>query len=490
MLYFIKVLKKSIQSLNFVNMGHKKYQLNNSRLIIAIIAFGLLAFSVCTNAFAALDIQVRPYEGGYDLRYHNVDLQAGRINKELVVDITSDIGKQYRLIQVLQEPLTTDQGVSIPQGSFVVYAVRGTNKYGSVSVETDTPVFFGRTIIYTSNASGLSDSLILVYGLTLPPNQGPGSYRGRLQFTLEPIDSSAESKTFILNIFADIEAQSRIEINTSSQDKIIHLDASIEEKKSSDVLVNITGGLGKQFKIIQLISDPLISTEGNELKLEKIKFVGREAKEGTVVNQPLPLSLSSQALYTSGRRGQLDSFVITYSLDDLKGEMAGSYLGNIKYLLEGEGQFEGGLIETLRLEVDNPRLFDLAITPELGGRIEFRDLKPMQPAKTYEVLVKISSNVGKRYQVNQMVATGLMNKEGYKILPKYFTCRTERAGTTKGSVRLEQKAEIEEQRDMSLFISDNDGSPDSFKVIYELTPPPDVQAGDYSTTLVYSLLEI
>lgn len=480
-----------IRSFYFVaNMGHENYRLNKAKPIIAIIVFALLAFSFCSNAFAALDIQVRPYEGGYDLRYHNVDLQAGRVNQELIVDITSDIGKQYRLIQVLQEPLTTDQGVSIPQGSFVVYAIRGSNKYGTVSVETDTPVFYGRTVIYTSNASGLSDSFILVYGLILPPNQEPGSYRGRLQFTLEPIDSSAESKTFILNIFADIEARSRIDINTSSQDRVIHLDATIEEKKSSDVVVNITGGLGKQFRIIQLISDPLISTEGNELKLEKIKFTAREAKQGIVANQPLPLSLSSQAIYTSGSRGQPDSFAITYSLDDLKGEKAGSYLGNIKYLFEGESQLQGGLIETLRLEVENPRLFDLAITPELGGRIEFRDLKPMQPAKTYEVLVKVNSNLGKRYQVNQMVATSLMNKEGHKILPKYFTCRTAQEEATKGSVRLEQKSEVEEQRDMSLFISDKEGSSDSFKVIYELTPPPDVQAGDYSTTLVYSLLEI
>ncbi|MDP2754026.1 MAG: hypothetical protein Q8P40_06495, partial [Nitrospirota bacterium] len=71
-----------------------------------------------------------------------------------------------------------------------------------------------------------------------------------------------------------------------------------------------------------------------------------------------------------------------------------------------------------------------------------------------------------------------------------FTCRIEAVGTTKGRLKLEQKLTIEKQRDMSLFISDSEGSSDSFKVIYELTPPPDVQAGDYSTTLIYSLLEI
>ncbi len=482
MLYFTKVFNKYDSSRKIISpyMKHKKL----------IIGFVLLTLFISCNAFAALNLQARPYEGGYDLRYHNIDLQAGRINKELVVDITSDIGKQYRLIQMLQEPLTNEQGVSIPQGSFVVYALRGTNRYGTVSVETDTPVFLGRTVLYTSNSAGLSDSFTLVYGLTVPPNQEIGSYRGRLQFTLEPIDSTAESKTFILNIFADIEARSRIEINTSSQDKVIHLDATIEEKKSSDVGISIIGGLGKQFKIIQLIPEPLISAEGNELELENIKFTARDAKEGIVANQALALSLSSQAIYTSGRRGQPDNFVVTYSLGDFKNQKAGRYFGNIKYLLEAENLPNGGLIDTLRLEVENPRLFDLAITPELGGRIQFRDLKPMQPAKAYEVLIYINSNVGKRYQVNQVITAGLMNKGGYEIPSQYFTCRIEAVGTTKGSLKLQQNSAIEKQHDMTLFVSDSEGSSDSFKVIYELTSPPDVQAGDYSTSIVYSLLEI
>lgn len=445
---------------------------------------------VWCSAYAAFDLQIRPYEGGYDLRYHNIDPQTGKVNKEVVVDITSDISKQYRLIQVLQEPLTNEQGASVPQNSFTVYAVRASNNSGTVSVETDTPVFLGRTILYTSNSSGLSDSFILVYSLALPPDQEPGSYRGRLQFTLEPIDSSESAKIFILNIYADIETQTRFEINTSSQDKIIHLDASIPEKNSSDVGINIKGGLGKQFKIIQLLTQPLISPEGYELKAQSIKFAAGQAKEGSAVNQPLPLSDAAQAIYTSGARGQPDSFIITYSLDDLKGQKAGRYTSSIKYLLEGENIPGGGLIDTLRLEVENPRIFDLLITPELGGRIEFRGLKPMQPPKTYEVLIKIDSNTGKKYQVNQVITSGLMNKEGYEISSKYFTCRTEQSTDTKGSVRLQQQSAIEKQRDTTLFISDDDGSADTFKVIYELTPPPDVQAGDYSTTLVYSLLEI
>ena len=441
-------------------------------------------------AFAAFDMRVHPYEGGYDLNFRNVDLQAGRVNKELVIDITNDTGKQYRLTQVLADPLTNDQGISMPQQSLVVYARQGSNKYGTLSVQTDTPVFFGRYILYTSNQNGLSDSFILVYSLLVPANQEPGYYRGRLQFILEPVSSTQESKLVVINIAAQIEAQSRFEVVTSSKDGVIRLDASNPDKKSSDVGITMTGGLGKQFRITQLIPDSLVSSEGDEFKAESVKFIGREAKEGEVINVEQSLSLKPVTVYTSGARGQADSFVLTYSLGDLTGLKAGTYIGNIKYQLEGEGLAAGGLIETLRLEIDNPRIFDISITPELGGRIEFRDLKPMQPPKTYEVAIKVNSNTGRRYQVSQMVTSGLMNKEGYEMPQDYFTCRTDALEGTKGSVKLSQKTGIKKQMDTTLFVSDKQGSSDTFKAVYELTPPPDVRSGDYSTTLVYSLLEI
>jgi len=463
---------------------------SKSTKLSCLVTVFVLSLIFSHHALAALDLRIRPYEGGYDLDYHRVDLQAGRVNKEVVFDITSDIGKQYRLIQVLAEPLTNEQGISMPQNSLVVYAVRGSNKYGSLSVETDTPVFLGRQILYTSSQEGLSDSFILVYSLIVPQDQEPGYYRGRLAFTLEPVDSLQDSRTVVLNIAAEIQTESHFEIITCSQDNTVHLDSSIPEKRSCDVAINIVGGLGRQFRITQLLAEPILSSDGDELDPTAIKFIAREAQEGAVANQELSLSLRPEVIYTSGSRGQADNFIVTYSLGDLSGQTAGRYAGNIKYLAEGGSLPSGGLIGTIRLEIENPRLFDLSITPQLGGRIEFRDLKPRQPPKAYEVVIKINSNIGKQYQVSQMITSLLVNKSGDEMGEDYFTCRTESAEVTKGSLRVSQNTAIKKQASMTLFVSDSKGSSDTFKVIYELTPPPDVRAGDYSTTLVYSLLEI
>ncbi|MCK9603387.1 MAG: hypothetical protein M0R66_03425 [Candidatus Omnitrophica bacterium] len=471
-------------------MKKNTYFLNKAKPVVGIIVFALTLLFISSNAYAAFDLRVRPYEGGYDLRYHNIDFEMGRQNKEIVVDITSDINKQYRLIQVLQEPLTNEQGTRIPENSFTIYALHGTNKYGTITTESDTPVFLGRSIIYTSNQQGLSDSFTLVYGLTLLDGQEPGSYRGRLQFTLEPIDSTQESRTVILNIFAEIEAKSRIEITTASGSKVLRLQTATPEKRSQDIVVNILGGLGRQFKIMQSLNQPLISSEGSELQPQYIKFMVRDATVGTGPTQPQPLSLQDSLIYTSGIRGQQDTFTVTYSLEDLAGQPAGNYSTYIKYFLEGADLQQTGLIDTLRLEVENPRIFDLEINPELGGRIEFKDLKPRQPPKAYEVLVEVKSNTSRRYQVSQKITSGLVNKQGYEIPSQYFTSRTEGVAGIKGATKQDQGQPVNKEKDITLFISDDEGSPASFKVIYELTPPPDVQAGDYSATLVYSLLEI
>jgi hypothetical protein len=457
---------------------------------ISVIITFILALICFQPAFAALDLRIRPYEGGYDLSYHRGDLQNGRANKEVVFDITNDTGKQYRLIQVLAEPLTNEQGISMPQNSLVVYALRGSNKYGNLSVETDTPVFLGRQILYTSNQNGLSDSFILVYGLLVPPDQEPGYYRGRLAFTVEPVDSLQDSRTVFLNISAEIEAESHFEIITCSQDNVVHLDSSIPEKQSCEVAINMVGGLGRQFRITQLLSDPIISADGEELDPASINFIARDASEGTVPGQDMPLSLRPQVIYNSGSRGQADSFTVTYSLGDLSGQKAGHYAGNIKYVVDGASIPNAGLIGVIRLEVENPRVFDLSITPQSGSRIEFRDLKPGQLPKTYEVLLKVNSNIGRQYQVSQMITSPLVNKEGYEMGEDYFTCRTESNEAIKGNLKVPQNTAIKKQANMTLFVSDSKGSSDTFKVIYELTPPPDVRAGDYSTTLVYSLLEI
>jgi hypothetical protein len=139
--------------------------------------------------------------------------------------------------------------------------------------------------------------------------------------------------------------------------------------------------------------------------------------------------------------------------------------------------------------VEIGKVFTLDLKTESdSGSISFRDLKPGQAPRTYELLVSPKSNIGKKYQVTQKLLSELVNKEGRKIPPAFFTIRTEALKETKGTVKLPEKT-ASAVGVTSLFVSDRKGSPDSFKVLYELEVPKDLIAGDYATSLVLSISE-
>jgi len=435
----------------------------------------------------AFSLSVTPYEGGYDLRFGRITPELVRVNKEVIVNIFSDIAKPYRVTQTLLEPLSTTEGNTIPVGNFTVYGLRGTNKYGTLNVEQEFPVTLNRQIIYTSNQTGAADSFTLVYSLMANPDIAPGYYRGRIGFTLEPINAEQSPVTVILNISVEFKADAAIEIKTSAG-KGIFLNPADPQSSVSAVEFKIKGGFGKQFRISQVLSDQPISSEGNLLDWEAINFLGQGAQKGIVVNNPVALSAQPQIIYTSSPRGEPDDFVILYRLGDLSRQKAGNYRTKIKYILEGISFAQTRLIETLDLQVENPRVFELLVTPETGGLIQFRDIKPSQAPKTQEIIIQVKTNIARAYQVNQNTASLLTNKEGKVIPSRYFFLRQESLDT-KGVLKHIDKTEIKEGQ-MVLFVSDQKGSADKFKVIYELIPASDLQPGDYSTVFTYSVSEI
>ena len=456
-----------------------------TKSVVAILAL-ILFCAIPKYSFAAFNVSARPYEGGHGLTFGRVNNYGPFATKEVTVDITSDIGKRYQLIQTLLEPLTSYQGVSIQQNNFSVYALRGSNKSGTISVEQETPVSQSRTLIYTSSQEGLQDSFILVYVLKYPFNVPSGSYRGRIAFTLEPIGSTQQQVTAILDIFAEISAEAGIEITTGSGSKIISLNSSRDDKLSADVLFNIKADMGSQFRIIQFLTSPFESSEGTNLAYEAVNFQVSEAKKGRGSAQKVALSNRPEEIYTSGAKGDADSFYITYGLVEPEKQKAGRYKGNIKYSIESPTVNQ--LLGDIYLEVEIARVFDLIVTPELGGLIEFRDLKPKEPPKQTSVVIEINSNIAKQYQVSQELISGLVNKDGKALPQKCFTLREESLNT-KGRLQFSSSTEVKIGQ-MILFVSDQEGSADKFRIIYEIGTLADVTAGDYSSRITYSISEI
>lgn len=452
-----------------------------------VLNFLLFALITPSLVFAAFDLSIRPYEGGSDLRFGRVNNFGPPPNKEVIVSVNSDIGKQYQLVQTLLEPLINDQGVALPPENFSVYAIRGSNKQGTISVGDEVFVTLSRTVIYTSSQQGLSDSFNLVYVIKNGVGLSAGSYRGRLAFTLEPIGAAELPVTVIVNVFADIEAESGIDIRTRTGSKVISLNTSRDEGRSSDLIVEIKGGRGSLFRIMQQLQEPLRSQEGEALPLDAITFQISEAKKGSGPAQPVPVSTRLDAVYTSSPAGDADTFVLTYRLAEREDQKAGIYRSHINYYLESGPVHDS--LGLLGCEVEIARKFDLFVTPEMGGTITFHDLKVEDPPKQSEVLIEIKSNIGRQYQVGQQLVSGLVNKEGKAIPGKNFTLK-ETGLDTKGTLPFLSLPTEVKAGDMILFVSDKEGSSDQFKIVYELSPSIDIPAGDYSARLMYSISEI
>ena len=431
-------------------------------------------------------LSVSPYAGGYELDFGKIDLSGGPVRREVTISVNSNLNTQYEVSNSMSSSLCNDKGDCLPSGNFTVYGIRGSCKYGTIRQEREYSI---GGILYTSNAAGTSDSFTAVYSVIPFVGMKPGYYRGTVGFTLTPIGSTQQPVRKTLDVIAQVEAGEAfdVEINGESGTEIL-LASNKAEMQAYDVTVNIVGNYGEQFRISQEPTQAAVSSEGKWLDWEAVKVAGSGSQKGTAISGPTALSFPKQLIYTSSPRGDADSFTLEYSLGDLSGQAAGIYKTNIRYYLENVGTGVRGLLATLGLNVEIANILDFTITPDDPLGIVFSDLKPGQPAIISTVTVEVKSSSGKRYQLTERLASDLTNKQGDIIPEQHFGMRTESL-STKGTLRFPQ-FDIVRKGDTVLFTSDNSGSPDQFKIMYGLTVPDDVRAGEYTTRITYMLSEI
>lgn len=461
---------------------------------LIIISFILLFFFVSKYAFCAgvFDLlQPTLTEGGYRLEIDTANPYRG-----VKLEVNSDVAVQYEIVQKINIPIENrdNPGQIIPSNNFVMRRIDEGNATGTFYVQPSDMRVSSVERIYTSSTAGAAVNFTLVYGITDIPDIPSGHYYGKLAFTLRPISSNRDQVTKFLDVYITVGeeglAEPIIEIAASTGSKVITLNSLREEQATADVVAKINGRFKKVFSIYQIIGQPLVSSDGSTLDYEAVSFETKEIAKG--MGMPLTsLTSQPQTIYTSGPNGEApESFVVTYSLGDLSGQRAGKYAGNIKYFLKQADK--DSFLGMISLEVENEKIFELMVAPQdLKGTIDFSNLKPDEPPRQNEVVLEVKTNTGKQYQVAQKVNSGLKNKEGGEIPPKFFTLRTDKVEVfnIKGTLKFPEKQEVKEGETV-LFVSDTSGSPVKFKVVYELVVDWNVKAGDYSAGIVYSLVEL
>lgn len=461
-------------------------------LTILLIGVSLIITNI-PRAEAAFTLSVTPYDGGFDLRFGKVDqLSPIDVEKEVTITINTDIGKRYQVIQSISTPLTNTEGTVLAQGALTVYTLRGSNARGTLGLDSERAVTSARAFLYTSDVAGNSDSFTVVYRLKHSLISTSGLYRGRLSFSLQPIDSTQAPRTVNLNVEVDIEVPSKIEVTTLTGGKTIELVSPETEGLPAQVSISIQGRRQGRYKILQRV-EPLMNLEAEELK-DAVTFSLKGGKAGILACAgETALKPGETLLYTSDPRGLDDEIEITYYVkESLK---AGRYRGNISYYIESTAypSPKSGLIDTLQLDVNIKPIFELKIMPESGGVIEFKNVREESVQET-KVLIEINSNLAQPYQVTQDISSMLTTKDG-KVIPRgYFKFSTkevddEKGLRVKGTLKYPSKSTVEPDETI-IFISNRKGESDRFKIIYELSAPRDQWGGDYTTGINYSLSQI
>ncbi|MFC1704398.1 hypothetical protein ACFL1E_06435 [Candidatus Omnitrophota bacterium] len=440
------------------------------------------------QGFAAFTVSVSPYEGGLDVRFGKVT-SGTRASKEVSVSTTSDIGTQYRVVQTYAA-LTNTTGSSLTTDALQVYTLRGSNAVGTLGYDVESSVFLGPMTLFTSDAAGRSDSFVVVYNIDVPADQEPGLYRGRLIYSLEPIGSSSQSPiTKSLNISVEVGASASFDVAATTGSNVVTLKSSNgEQTRIAELSVKLTGFLGSRYRIIQRSSRELISETGKPLTDSAVALRVRGGEHGQLgISELDALPASDVVLYTSDMQGSPDEIILTFALEDPNQE-AGLYRGALIYTIESDTPLrQSEMVQTMPIEVDITPLFNLVVTTDKSGRIAFTDLKPEKPPQRSVSYIEVQTNSDKQYQVVQKVTGLLTNTEGHTIPQGFFKLKTISDADAEGG-GYAREVPVEEGQ-MVLFTSP-DGKPSQFKVIYTLTIPRDLKAGNYGTGITYSLLEM
>ncbi|MDD2751618.1 MAG: hypothetical protein PHN59_00605 [Candidatus Omnitrophica bacterium] len=451
----------------------------------------LLAFIFIPGVLFALD----SFDLSYTLEDGGFSLQLSKAYplKGVTLQVTSDVSTRYEVRQRIINPLQSRENPGIALGdNFIFRGLIGTNKFGNLRVPVSDTTMRTDELLYVSDNNGSADSFSLAFGVRNFEDLAAGHYSGRIAFVLNPIASARPQVTKILDVYVTIEKEPgqgpAIEISALNGGKTITLNPNREDLRSADVLVKINGKFSSPFKIVQRVPRPIESSQGDRLDREAVVYNVKDARIGVGANRSAPLSTLMATIYSSAASGDADNyFTISYGLGDFSGQKAGRYTGKIEYFLETITS--QSRLDTIDLEIQNDRIFDLKITAlDQKYAIEFTNVKPGEEPRQSEVAIEIFNNTGQQYQVTQDVVADLTNKEGGSIPSKYFTMRTEGL-ESKGKPRIAQWEEVKKGSSV-IFVSDAQGSADKFKAVYKLESAKELRMGDYSSRITYSLSEL
>lgn len=271
-------------------------------------------------------VAIQSVSGGRQLDMGSVSKERPSAEGILKIEIESNIGSAYRVIQQLGEPIASSAGQILEEENIMV------TLEGSAPVSLNT----APQVLYTSDENGSGGVLEAHYAFNNSDAARAGIYTGMLVFKVEAINSSILPEIIQIPVRITIESIFYLDVNMGQQGSGLHFGTFASDIESQEQKVQITAhsNLGQPYQVLQVVSRRLVSTEGNALPQESLTFYGTQAKTGTLaVMTPTPVKEGQNVVFTSNSAGDPESFELMYELKVPRDARGGSYSSDLNYTI-------------------------------------------------------------------------------------------------------------------------------------------------------------
>jgi len=433
-------------------------------------------------SFASVSLSVNPIDGSNSLRFENMPIGRLENKKEIRIRVNSSDGSQYQVFQRIFEPIVNEKGDALNLQAVETRTLSNSNSFGTLYLQNSNHLGMGDQLLYSSSQNGGSDSFIIGYSLDQGLINADGSFRGRLVFTVRGM-GNASSDQVTIDVFLETTSNLKISVKGAHDQTRVHIKASDTSEKTADfVSVSFSGNSDQEIRIYQETETWPQDEIDKELGADVLQVDTQGGTEGLRRGGLSPSRAGRWLIYSTNK--DEDKFLVYFLVDadQVQQQDAGSYVGRIKYIVETS---QGAQEFPIDIQCNIPPVFAMNVTTPPGG-VRFSHVLANNPPQYQEVVVTVTSNLHKPYQVLQDIQTAMTNNQGKEFDNKYFTIQVEIPSDQKGQTDFTEYSPVR-TGEYPVFSSDAQGSGATFKVEYRLQGYARMSPGDFLDPVRFSL---
>lgn len=454
----------------------------SNRVNRSALAGVLYLFFGIQASFAAVNLSVNPIDGSNSLRFEQKEFSGLESKKQVRVRVTSTDGKKYQVFQRVLDPIVNEKGQVLNVQAIESQTLANSNTAGTLYAQNPSPLGMGEELIYSSGQGGESDFFVVGYDLRPELLDAGGNLTGKIVYTARAVGEGSGDRA-VLNVYVDGSTGLQISVKGSRNPTRVEISDNEGSLKSADVVaIDLSGNASGEMQVYQEMETIPQNEKGVALKAELLSVFldgntpGLRAPDEQQAGQRRVLVYSSNAAE--------DHFTVQFSLDPelIQEQDAGVYRGRIKYTVETAHAREEFLI-TLQCAVRPIFTMDVK-TPSEG--VSFSHVLATEPAQEKQVTVTVRSNLHAPYQVMQYLPSGLSNERGTEFSKDHFTLKVDVPSGQKGQTKFVEHTAVE-TGEYPVFSSDGQGSSATFNVVYRLQGYDQMNAGNFTAPVRFSL---